>query len=39
MCKLSFNEQSLILENFEGPVLLSPSEIKQELCGLLISVD
>ena len=32
------NDLSLILLNFEDLVLLSPSEIKRELCKLMISV-
>ena len=33
------NDQSLILLNFEGLVLLCPSEIKRELCKLLILIN
>ena len=32
------NDQSFILPNFEGLVLLSPSEIKRELFNLMISI-
>ena len=32
------NDQSLVLVNFEGLVLLSPSEIRQELCKLITSI-
>ena len=32
------NNQSFILPNFEGLVLLSPSEIKRELFNLMISI-
>ena len=32
------NDQTLILLNFEDLVLLSPSEIKRELCELMISI-
>ena len=32
------NDKSFILLNFEGLVLLSPSEIKRELCKLMISI-
>ena len=32
------NDQSLVLPNFEGLVLLSPSEIKRELCKLMSSI-
>ena len=32
------NDQALILSNFEGPFLLSPSEIRQEVCILLIII-
>ena len=32
------NDQTLILLNFEGLDLLSPSEIRQEVCILLISI-
>ena len=32
------NDQSLIIPNFEDLVLLSPSEIKRELCKLMSSI-
>ena len=35
---LVLNDQSLILLNFEDLVLLSPSEITQELCKLMIPI-
>ena len=35
----AINDQTLIIVNFEGLVLLSPQEIRQELSELVISVD
>ena len=32
------NDQTLILSNFEGPFLLSPSELRQEVCILLTTI-
>ena len=32
------NDQTLILSNFEGCALFSPSEIRQEVCILLILI-